>query len=579
MTDDVERVKCSNCDRMVLTTTFKRTRGLCRPCYDLGIPSPLSREGESSPFTNDEHAKGTCLRDWMRLELLEDDCVRLCQDCNIHFYDFRGLSREEALALIEKHGEEFSGRVQRMQSITALRDEHAVSVRTCIGIYRHLLGVEDGDELASILGKPEPEVSQDQLLQLIERIVAMEFAYWRRPISVALYAECSEKRRFGEATQLWVFDDRGLEKIDESAHDEYRSKFDPRAEGIEVLPFDCHIDITRRRITWKYFDRGYGKLRLLMIELTPTQDRWEVHVIRDETSKAKPKSRGGKKKKKKSRASRRKRRDKSIAPVDAEVTFCTDAAALALFDPDVIGEQFEDDPDCWCSDYHLLPEVREGSISILSLGSDGVYKLRLTEGDLSPAEKSYAKEVVKGLGLKVISGRFAAGAAELLSTCEIAPGSEAGEETDFCVPARDGEYDLEAYSIAWHEAPDWHTEDGLVPEDAPADIVVVLRKRKGPFQAPESEPGFADVGDEWVFPDASRRLGPAEGMELITEVRKQRSELVLNPCGPGDYQPLLDDFTGLKWRNVIRIRVVEVDQENRCMTVDVIEKLNKKKMK
>jgi hypothetical protein len=70
------------------------------------------------------------------------------------------------------------------------------------------------------------------------------------------------------------------------------------------------------------------------------------------------------------------------------IRFGTDTATLAVFDPALLASRVADAADWWCGSFHSVPEVTAGRIALFGLGSDGVYKLRVTSQDLTSAELS-----------------------------------------------------------------------------------------------------------------------------------------------------------------------------------------------
>jgi hypothetical protein len=185
-----------------------------------------------------------------------------------------------------------------------------------------------------------------------------------------------------------------------------------------------------------------------------------------------------------------------------------------------------------------------------------VYKIRITDQNLSADEAAYASEVIT-VGLEVASGELFAGPLEYLSGEAIdTPLGEGG--FSFSVPA--GEYALNAYSVAWQDAPDWFIlPDERSPDSAPADVALVVVPRTKSFVVPATEPCLFGTTRGWVFPELLRRLGPIPGMELFTSVVRRRDDLVLKPCGPAGYRPVIYDMSTLRWRDRVRVRVLDVD--------------------
>jgi hypothetical protein len=257
--------------------------------------------------------------------------------------------------------------------------------------------------------------------------------------------------------------------------------------------------------------------------------------------------------------------------MDREVTVRTGAATLAFFDPELLASHLDDTCDWWCVDFHTLPEVSAGEIGLIGLGGDGVYSVRVTDGDLRPAERAYAAERVV-LGCVVSSGQMYVGAGEHVPGEEMAPDPEDPAQAPGFLPLEPGAYEVEAIAINWSRSPEWHTAPGEpVPATAPADVVLRVRPRAGAFTAPSEEPRFFVVSEPgWLFPDEPRQLGPAVGMILTTTVVKRRDELLLKPCGPLSYRPVLPDVTGLEWHDEVDVRVVAVHDDRKEFEAELV---------
>jgi hypothetical protein len=247
-----------------------------------------------------------------------------------------------------------------------------------------------------------------------------------------------------------------------------------------------------------------------------------------------------------------------------EIVFTTDAATLAVFDPATLADRIEDEEDWWAMDFHQLPEVAAGKIALVGLGGDGTFRLRISDTDLAPAERAYAREKLK-LGVEVISGGLLVGAGELL------PGGGYTVSFDdypgFVVPAPNGSYQLEVYSIDWREAAD------LKPAGEPADVVLLLRPRRGRFAAPKEDPRIFCRFGVWVFPDEPRQTGPSPGLIVSTVVIARGKERLLKPEGRWLYRPILADMSGLAWKDQVEVRVVAVDHQEKSFQAELVRKL------
>jgi hypothetical protein len=257
--------------------------------------------------------------------------------------------------------------------------------------------------------------------------------------------------------------------------------------------------------------------------------------------------------------------------MNCHTTFATDTATLAIFDPAILQPRANDESNWWCSS-DMTDEVRDGRIVVVSLGSDGVYKCRITDGDLTTAEQAYAYDSLL-LGLEVVSGIIVTGSGEYLSGTPMQDGVTLSDGPWTC-PHPCGVFDAEVFAIAWRDSTEWYVEPGKpVPPEAPADVVVCTRPQSH-FAPLSAAPQFSGIAEQWLFPDVPRRVGPEPGMELTTTVLVRGDKLVLKPCGPLSYRPVLPNMDGLAWRDKVRVRVASVDQDAQEMAVALVEKVN-----
>lgn len=249
-------------------------------------------------------------------------------------------------------------------------------------------------------------------------------------------------------------------------------------------------------------------------------------------------------------------------------TVQTDTATVALFDMATLQHRVDDDGDWWTIAVSAEPEVASGKVCIVSVADDGVHQVRVTTEGLTPDERAYACDVAK-CGLEVSSGRVHVLGGEWL------PGEGLTPPDTNVLALPNGSYDIEFYAIDWHDAQQWHRSlDDEVHPDAPADFVAVLKQREGEFSG---SPGVrvVQMAKSWTFPDEERKLGPEIGMRLKTKVAKGPNGLVLRECGPFLYRPVLEDESGVKWKDRILVEVKSVDAERKRMSVKLIEVLVK----
>ncbi len=249
----------------------------------------------------------------------------------------------------------------------------------------------------------------------------------------------------------------------------------------------------------------------------------------------------------------------------------TDTATIAIFDEHLRREPLASGLDWWAFPLNEVPEVALREVAMVSLGADGVYVVRMTDGELTDVERAYAGEVVRGLGFIVTSGRVVVGPGEALPQ----PGSVSTYSDESCtvLAIESGPYQVDAYSINWFDSPRWWRDGRIVRNEAPADIVLVVRPRTSALPPLVQKPCLQMLDNSWVFPDEPREVGPALGMLLITTVRKGPKGLALKECGPSQYAATLSDYSAVRWKDRIRLRVTSVDHAARTLIGEFIEKI------
>jgi hypothetical protein len=260
--------------------------------------------------------------------------------------------------------------------------------------------------------------------------------------------------------------------------------------------------------------------------------------------------------------------------LDHTLSFSTDTATLAIFDQEVLCARINDRGDWWIGNPLGISEVQTGDMALVGLGGDGSYRVRVTDGPLTAAERDYAIEVTATLGVRIASGRFFVGQGEALpgegfqaTSNTTAPGQGA------FIPLGRGSFDVLVYCIAWEDSPRWWSASAVATTDAPPDLVVTLVPRSQQFSAPVSKPRLLGNRATFLFASATRVIGPVPGMRLATSVRKAPSGLTLAACGPCSYRPTLIDYESVSWRDRIIFRVLSVDHGTKTMTGAFEEKV------
>lgn len=255
-----------------------------------------------------------------------------------------------------------------------------------------------------------------------------------------------------------------------------------------------------------------------------------------------------------------------MTKIDASITYSTDCATLILYDVEIARAAGLTDPDIWMVDFAQLEAVRDGRVAIAALGGDGVYKVRITDGNLTQDERDYAVRCLKPLGLKVESGRIDVSGYSFDERCER------------CVDVPRGSYSVALYEISYWQSPRWWREDQRTPDNAPADYVAVLTPYDGPLTIPDELRldhliDWKSGPTNYLFDSSTRVIGPRIGMELVSTVRKSGNGFLLKECGPGDYRATLTNYDGLSRKDQVRFRVVSVNHDEETIQGELIAKL------
>ena len=260
--------------------------------------------------------------------------------------------------------------------------------------------------------------------------------------------------------------------------------------------------------------------------------------------------------------------------VDASLSIMTDCAGFWIFDPAVVAGYPGDDLDTF--GFANIEGVQQGEFTGFSLGGDGVYRIRVTDGELTQDERDYAAGILRGLRVRVTSGKLCIGGYGFQNTDE-------GYASFALEP---GLYAIDAHEILWDVSPRWRREDGPVPEDAPPDFVLLLRRQPlggEPYELPERELRldtlylpFIDE-EPFAFPSTTREVGTQPGTVLTSMVIKSPKAphgFRLKDCGIEGYKAELDDYTGLEWQDKVRFRVTGIDHEAMLYRGVLVEKLD-----
>jgi hypothetical protein len=263
--------------------------------------------------------------------------------------------------------------------------------------------------------------------------------------------------------------------------------------------------------------------------------------------------------------------------LNKKIPFFTDAASLAIFDPDVLKHRVSQACDWFTDcDYFELPEVKEGLISLVGLTFDGFYKAKITNA-LTEPEKDFATEVIGPLGLVCTSGEIFIGKAECLPGGDFFPthkNIKKRSDGQFITLAP-GEYNLFIYSIDPRE----YASPSLI--EKLSDIVIVISKREAPFASLNFEPILFSDTSSFLFPSKKNKTPkkPVLGKILkskIVKTARTSSGLAIKysydwPRTYFSYEIVLEDMSQVKWHDTITFKTSRVDMEKKIIYAELID--------
>ncbi|MBN8827929.1 MAG: hypothetical protein J0H68_04410 [Sphingobacteriia bacterium] len=132
---------------------------------------------------------------------------------------------------------------------------------------------------------------------------------------------------------------------------------------------------------------------------------------------------------------------------NANLTFYQNSNSFAIFDPSQSFINEHDNPTWW-KDFEKrnIKEIEEGKITLFNAGNEGLYKVKVTTGDLTNYEKEYCTHKVEGLGLEVVSGKFIISKTTALSS-KSTQFSSITDHEGITFLAENGNYSITIYCI------------------------------------------------------------------------------------------------------------------------------------
>lgn len=264
--------------------------------------------------------------------------------------------------------------------------------------------------------------------------------------------------------------------------------------------------------------------------------------------------------------------------INQNFNFATDTATFAVFDPKTLSHRVDEDHDWWIDDLSQVAEVQDGRIGLVSLGHDGIFKVRVTTGKLNALERGYARDVVT-LGAQVSSKQLFLGRGEDLPSGGTLISTDTSQELQGqFIELANGRYDVTIYGIDVSLADD----DGKDAENKLADIVVVLKKGQDEFAPVSEEPRFFVQFDKFVFASKTKRnvlrLNITEAVKVWNTKRYDSGKLLKPefgkwPCRYGDYDMLLEDMSQVSRSERCLVESIRVDEDKKIIYCKLIKKL------
>ncbi len=273
------------------------------------------------------------------------------------------------------------------------------------------------------------------------------------------------------------------------------------------------------------------------------------------------------------------------------INLITDTATIALFDPKALTHRINDECDWWV-DSQTLPEVHQGNMTIIGLGGDGLYKIRVTSQDLTEDEKDFAKYVTQDSGVHVMSGKIFIGAGEEIPGGELTINQGINELSE-CgggfIKLPNGDYTIRVYGIEILEisgepTPEYNDLNKTLP-----DVVIQILPGKAPISYLKDEPIlFNDPDKKYLF-NSNRRATMKKMQEERNRLRSGSilhgkinklppSTLVLREdwgvdrmSWPSGYEVIIDDWKDIKWKDKLVLKVTSIDKKNKVIHTDVEE--------
>lgn len=261
------------------------------------------------------------------------------------------------------------------------------------------------------------------------------------------------------------------------------------------------------------------------------------------------------------------------------IEFGTDTATLAIFDPSVLMQYQDAEADWWCNDFTDIPEVSAGQITLVGLGSDGFFKIRVTSDKITDLEKSYAREVLH-TGVKVNNNKIFVGQAEALPGGGYVFTDDADDYPGQFIEIANGDYDIEIYSLDAIEMRYAVDESDI---DKVMDIVAVIKPRTHAFKSPVEEPNLFNEFEKFLFKDTpthEKIILAKKGILKVWKTPRTASGYTLvdsyseiyPPRISNNYQFLLKDMSQLSLQEEIKVKSIEVDEANKIIYFEILDK-------
>ena len=246
-----------------------------------------------------------------------------------------------------------------------------------------------------------------------------------------------------------------------------------------------------------------------------------------------------------------------------EITISTDVATIAFFDPIILDSHRNDAADWWACSFEEISEINDGLVTFVSTGSDGVFSIKITTGELTELEKIHAVDVIDNLGVKVSSEKLYIGDGINI------PGGGYNSSTEKSISFPNGNYKLTIYAI---NQPD----DGTLP-----DVIAIISPRDQNDQIVTKRLMLEWDNSNYLFnPKPKLKLGKVLSGK-VWKTNRTESGLIIKdseyswPDSHSDYDAILEDMSQVNRGDKVKIKTIAINEEEDLLVCELISRTPK----